>query len=83
MPASVARPPVRQALRASLKIEPEGSRLSNALHDVEIALDRMQRTIAFRVDNDAVAATHDMLDDIRRIGGNLMAAADDYQNGRQ
>lgn len=84
MSGSVSRPtPVRQAFRASLKVEPEGSRLSNALHDVEIALDRMQRKISFRVDNDAMAADHGMLDAIRRLGGDLMAAADDYQNGIQ
>lgn len=83
MSASVIRPSVRQGFRASLKIEPEGSRLSNALHDVEQSLDRMQRKIAFRVDNDAMAADHGMLDAIRRLAGDLMASADEYQTGRQ
>lgn len=82
MPASVARPPVRQALRASLKVHPEEQVLANALSTVEDACARMRQQINFRVDNDAVGATHTMLDAIRRLGGDLMAAADEYQNGR-
>ena len=84
MSASFSRPsPVRQQFRASLKADPGEQSLCSALAEAESRLDNIQRVIGFRVDNDAPAANHQILDDIRRIGGELMAAADDYQNGRQ
>lgn len=84
MSASVSRPPspLRQAFRASLKALPEEQDLTDALSTVEDACARMRQQINFRVDNNAVGANYTMLDAIRRLGGDLMAAADDYQNGR-
>jgi len=73
----------RQAVRASIKVKPAEKALCDAMHDVEQALDRMQRTVGFRVDNDAAGANHQMLDAIRRLGGDLMAAADEYQRSGQ
>ena len=83
MSGSVLRPsPVKQAFRASVKADPGESDLCAALSEAEHQLDSIQRTIAFRVDNDAPAANHTMLDDMRRIAGNIMAAADAYQHRR-
>lgn len=83
MSGSFARPsPVRQQFRASVKADPGESDLCAALSEAEHQLDGIQRVISFRVDNDAPAATHVMLDDMRRIAGNIMAAADAYQNRR-
>lgn len=80
MSASMHHPDdFRQAMRASAKVRPGESDLCAALSEAEKQLFAMQRTICFRVDNDAPAATHTMLDDMRRIAGNIMAAADEYQ----
>jgi hypothetical protein len=65
--------------RASVKADPGESALCAALSEAEQRLDKMQRRIGFRVDNDAVAADHAMLDDMRRIADEIKAAADDYQ----
>lgn len=67
------------AFRASVKADPGEAELCRALSEAEYALADIGHTICRRVDNDAPAATHTMLDDIRRIGGELMAAADKYQ----
>lgn len=84
MSASMHHPDhFRQALRASVKVRPGEADLCAALNEAEKRLDAMQRVIAFRVDNDAPAATHTMLDDMRRIAGELMAAADEYQRSGQ
>lgn len=85
MSGSVARhhQPLRQTLRASAKVRPGESDLCAALNEAEKRLAAMYRVICFRVDNDAPAATHTMLDDIRRIAGDLMAAADEYQRSGQ
>ncbi len=82
MSGSVIRPSsVRQAFRASVKARPGEADLCAALSEAEQRLDAMQRVISFRVDNDAEAATHTMLDDMRRIAGDIKAAADRYQWG--
>lgn len=82
MSASMHHPDhFRQTLRASVKVRPGEADLCGALAEAEKRLFGMQRTIAFRVDNDAPAATHTMLDDMRRIAGDLLAAADEYQRG--
>lgn len=84
MSASMHHPDhFRQALRASVKVRPGEADLCAALSEAEKRLDGMQRVIAFRVDNDAPAATHTMLDDMRRIAGDIMAAADEYQRSGQ
>lgn len=84
MSGSVIRPDhFRQALRASVKVRPGEADLCGALAEAEKRLDAMQRVIAFRVDNDAPAATHTMLDYMRRIAGDIMAAADEYQRSGQ
>lgn len=80
MSASMHHPDhFRQTARASLKVRPGESDLCAALNEAEKQLAAMYRVICFRVDNDAPAATHTMLDDMRRIAGNIMAAADEYQ----
>ena len=82
MSASFSRPsPVRQQLRASLKADPGEQSLCAALVEAESRLDNIQRVIGFRVDNDAPAANHQILDDIRRIADEIKAAADRYQWG--
>jgi hypothetical protein len=82
MSGSFHRPsPVRQAFRASVKADPGESDLCAALSEAEHQLDGIQRVIGFRVDNDAPAATHTMLDDMRRIADRIKAAADKYQWG--
>lgn len=80
MSGSVARPSANhQAFRASLKVRPGELALCGALSEAEHRLDAMRRVINFRVDNGVEAATHTMLDDMRRIAGDIMAAADEYQ----
>lgn len=82
MSGSIARPlPLRQAFRASVKADPGESDLCAALSEAEHQLDAIGRVIGFRVDNDAPAATHVMLDDMRRIADRIKAAADAYQYG--
>jgi hypothetical protein len=81
MSGSIARPALRQSLRASIKARPGEADLCAALSEAEHRLDAMQRVINFRVDNDAEAANHTMLDDMRRIADNIKAAADRYQYG--
>jgi len=82
MSASFSRPsPARQQFRASLKADPGEEGLCSALSEAEKRLDNIQRIIGFRVDNDAPAANHQILDDIRRIADEIKAAADRYQWG--
>lgn len=73
--------PVKQAFRASLKADPGESDLCAALREAEHQLDAIGRTLIFRVDNGVPAANHTMLDDMRRIAGGIIAAADKYQWG--
>ena len=72
-----------QPFRASIKADPGEVGLCSALADANDRLDRLQREIIIRVDNDASAANHTMLDSIRRIADALKAAADAYQWGVQ
>ena len=73
--------PVKTAFRASVKADPGESDLCLALSEAEHQLDSIGRTIVFRVDSDVPAATHVMLDDMRRIADRIKAAADAYQYG--
>lgn len=71
--------PVKQAFRASVKADPGEVALCAALSEAERSLASLRHKINFRVDNDASAADHAMLDEMRRIAGNILAAADEYQ----
>lgn len=73
----------KQAFRASVKADPGESDLCAALREAERQINGIGNTIIFRVDNGAAAANHLLLDDMRRIAGNLKAAADKYQYGGQ
>ena len=84
MSASMHHPDhFRQALRASVKVRPEEKALTDAISDCRASLYGIERQIGFRVDNDAVGANHQMLAAIRRLAGDLMAAADEYQRSGQ
>lgn len=70
-------------LMASLKAAPADTVLFASLAVTAEQLDKIDRTMFQRVNSDMPAADYLILDALRRLGGDLMAAADEYQRSGQ
>lgn len=70
---------IREAATASKKASTADNVLFAAMKEAEEQIDNIDRTMFFRVNNDAAAANDTVLASIRKVANDLLVAADEYE----